>query len=383
MEDRPEVAPKRILYVITKANWGGAQRYVYDLAAASKAAGHTVLVVTGAAGPLSERLAAAGIKTESIQSMRRDISLLAELSAFRTLLTLVRDFEPDVIHGNSSKAGALAAIAGRIARVPHIVFTAHGWAFNEARPKWQKAAIALFHYFTVLLSHTTIAVSNAIREDAAWMPGVAKRFVVIHNGVAPVAFLDRDAARAALAPDFMRSHPDALWIGTIAELHPTKGLDTLIEAFAKVAREEVPVVLLLMGEGQSYAWLSKMAQIYDMPDRIKLAGFVPDAARYLPALDIFALPSRSEALGYAFLEAGLAGLPAIGTTVGGIPEIVIDEETGLLVPPNNAKALAKDLRALVQDAGLREKLARALREKVSREFSVSEMAEKTLACYGR
>ncbi|HEY1041831.1 MAG TPA: glycosyltransferase [Candidatus Paceibacterota bacterium] len=385
MYDRPEVAgparPLRILYVITKANWGGAQRYVFDLATAAKRAGHDVLVVSGNSGPLTERLEAAGVASESIGSMQRDIKIRAEIDSFLALRTIVRDFGPDVIHGNSSKAGALAAIIGRIERVPHIVFTAHGWAFNESRPKWQKALIAVFHYLTVLLSHNTIAVSKAIQRDARFMPLVGKRMRVIHNGVSPVSFLSRTEARQALVPEFVRSHPDALWIGVIAELHPTKGLDTLIEAFAKVAREDVPVVLVIMGEGQSYAWLSKLAQVFDLPDRIYLAGFVPDAGRYLPALDIFALPSRTEALGYAFLEAGLAKLPCVGSEVGGIPEVLEHEVTGLLVPSNHSKALATALHTLIHDSALRERLGQALEEKVRTKFSIERMIERTLALY--
>lgn len=379
MLENTEVARKRILYAITKSNWGGAQRYVCDMAQAAQAAGHDVLVVTGSEGPLTQRLKAADIRTHAISAMQRDVKLMAEIHSFRELMDVMREFRPDVVHGNSSKAGALAGLAARLLRVPRIVFTAHAWAFNERRPKWQKAIIAIFHYITVLLSHTTICVSRATQIDAAWMPFVQKRFVVIHNGVAPVELHTREHARARLAPDFS-TFPDALWIGTVAELHPTKGLDTLIEAFSDIARD-LPVVLLIIGEGTEWSKLQKLTKIYDLPDRIMLAGFVPEAASYLRALDIFALPSRSEALGYAFLEAGIAHLPATGTRVGGVPEVIEDGETGILVPSDDRVALAEALRALVANEALRAKLAQNLHALVLKKFSISEMTKKTLALY--
>lgn len=375
--------PKRILYAITKASWGGAQRYVYDLAVAAKEAGHEVLVVSGTAGPLTERLIEAGIATEVIGSMQRDIKLVAEFASFRALSAAVARFRPDVIHGNSSKAGALAALAGRLAGTRRILFTAHGWAFNERRPSWQKAIIALMHYATVLLAHRTICVSHAIQMDASWMPFAQKRLTVIHNGVSEHPLCARDETRMRLAPELVRLFPNALWIGAVAELHPTKGLDLLIEAFSHAVREHPAAVLVLIGDGEEWAHLTKLIQIYDLPERIVLAGFVADAATYLPALDIFALPSRSEALGYAFLEAGLASLPAVGTRVGGIPEILIDGKTGLLVPPEDPRALSDALVSLLKDADLRTRLGRALYDSVCARFTTRTMIEKTLALYAR
>lgn len=372
--------PKRILYVITKANWGGAQRYVFDLAIAGKEAGHLVLVVSGNEGPLTERLKEAGVDTRTITSLKRDISIVDEFHSFKTLLGIVKEFRPDAIHGNSSKAGALSALAGRLCGVDTIVFTAHGWAFNEGRPLWQKAVIGLLHYATVLLAHKTICVSRAIRQDAAWMPFVKKRLYVIHNGVTPLHLLSKAEARMALAPDLVRTYSNALWIGSIAELHPTKGLDTLVEAFAAIAHE-LPVVLVLIGDGSEWAKLQKLVQIYDLPDRVVLTGFVTDASTYLSALDVFVLPSRSEALGYALLEAGLASLPSIGSRVGGIPEILEDSKTGLLVPPGKSIALSQALTELLNDETLRNRLGTALNEKVSSAFSTKAMVEKTLALY--
>lgn len=376
--DTKVAAPKRILYVITKAAWGGAQRYVFDMAVAAKHAGHKVTVVSGTEGPLLTRLAEAGIPTETIRTMKRDIGFLDEVRSFEALQEIVRRIKPDVIHGNSSKAGFLAALAGRLAGVRTIIFTAHGWAFNEQRPRWQKSIIFLFHYATVLLSTKTICVSNAIKEGAHGMPFVQRKLNVVHNGIAPFTLVPRTEARARLAPDL---DPAATWLGTIAELHPTKGLDILVEAFAALVQTQPNTVLVLMGDGQEWGRLQKLVQIYDLADRVVLAGFVANAPTYLSALDVFVFPSRSEALGYALLEAGLATLPSVASCVGGIPEIITDGETGLLVPPSDAKALASRLETLLTDPEKQKRLGTALYTHVSEEFSIERMTKQTLRLY--
>ena len=159
-----------------------------------------------------------------------------------------------------------------------------------------------------------------------------------------------------------------------------QGLDTLVEAFAAIAHD-LPVVLVIMGDGSEWAKLQKLVQIYDLPDRVVLTGFVKDASTYLTALDVFVLPSRSEALGYALLEAGLASLPSIGTRVGGIPEILEDGKTGLLVPPEKSIALSLALTELLNDDALRNRIGTALNEEVRSKFSTKTMVEKTLKLY--
>lgn len=380
-EVAPPDHPLRVLYVVTKANWGGAQRYVYDIAVAAKAAGHEVLVVSGAPGPLTERLEKAGVHTKLIHSLKRDVRFSDEIDSFKELLRIVRVFAPDVLHANSSKAGGLGALAGRIAGVRRIVFTSHGWAYNEKRPLWQKVVIGIFHYATVLMAHRTICVSGGLLLDASWMPFVRKRFSVIHNGITPVPGKSREEARAVLAPDLVAEYPNAPWVGTVAELHPTKGLDILIEAFGHLAYEYPDAVLVIVGDGSEWPHLAKLIQIYDQPKRIVLAGFVPDAVATLPAFDLFVLPSRSEALGYVLLEAGTAELPVIATRVGGIPEVIEDGVTGRLVPKEDVGELTDAMLELLTDPGGRQRLGAALKDKVASEFSTESMVRKTLALY--
>lgn len=367
---------RRILYIVTLAWWGGAQRYVFDLALAARDQGHEVMVVSQE-GELTERLHAEGIPVSTVPELRRNVGFLAEFKALAKVYKAIRSFKPDVVHLNSSKAAVYGGLAARIIGVRRIVFTAHGWAFNERRPLWQKAIIWLVHWATILLADNTICVSRAICRAAQSMPFVRSRLTVIHNGVEAGTCLTREEARFLLAPHV--SFPT--WIGTIAELHPNKQLDVLIHAFANLADRYPDTMLMIMGGGQERVKLEELVRFYDLENRVRLRGHVERASSYLSALDIFVLPSRTEALGYVLLEAGLAGLPAVASNVGGIPEIIEDGRTGMLVPSGDVTALEAALRAYLENPELKLRTASSLKEHVEMHFSKERMVRDTFALY--
>lgn len=375
----------RILYVITKANFGGAQRYVYDLATAARDKGYEVAVAYGAPGELADRLKTERIAVFPIAGLERDISLSKDISAFFSLARIIRSFRPDVVHLNSSKISGLGALVARLFCVPKIIFTAHAWAFNETRPLYQKIVIALLSWLTVILSTQTIVVGNAMRRQITHGPFVRKKVTVIPNGTQSYRLLEKGEARAALTA----LHPalsvsdsaNDLWIGTVAELHPVKGLLYAIEAI-KILHENHPALrYLILGDGQMREALQKQITESGLEHTVFLLGHVQEAPLYGRAYDIFLLPSLSEAFGIALLEAGLAHLPVVATTVGGIPEIIQSGETGLLVPPKNPGAIATAIESLLTNKLLRERLGDALQERVQKEFSIERLVRETFAEY--
>lgn len=382
MDVSPDSPPLPILYVITKGTWGGAQRYVYELALAARARGHLVTVACGTPGELVERLQSNSIPVVLIPGLARDVRLGSDIRAFLGLVSLIRRERPQIVHANSSKAGLIAVLAARVLCVPHIIFTAHGWAWNELRPAWQRRAFKVLHYITVLLSKRVIAVSQAIQHDARWMPFVSNRFSIVRHGVSPLSLLPRSEARLFIEHTVGATlSPTALWIGALAELHVTKGLDVLIRAFARIVPEVPEAVLVLIGGGEDRGRLLALAHMLEIETRVFFVGHVEDAARILPALDIFAFPSHSEALGYVALEAGQASLPVVASAVGGIPEIITDSVDGLLIPPGNDALLAEKLMLLIQNPELRMQLGEALHNRVCTAFSKERMLEETYALY--
>lgn len=364
----------KILYVITKANFGGAQKYVFDLACAAQEAGHSPVVAYGTPGKLVTMLKERGIRTAALSGLGRDLALAGELSAFRSLLSLMKAERPDVVHVNSSKGG-LALLAARIRGVKRILFTAHGWAFNEDRPALQKEILRLVYAATVLLSHTTICVSDAVRRDID-APLLRSKLIVVRNGIDAAKYLSREDARHAF-----RSDASGIWAGMLAELHPTKRIDDAIRAIGALKEEYPALSLTVMGEGEKRTELERLVRELKLEGRVFLQGFVSDAPRLLTAFDIFLMPSRTEALAYAVLEAGHAALPVVASNVGGLPEVVEHEKTGLLVPPENPDALAEAMRALLADSERAQKYGAALKARVEREFSKERMVRETLALY--
>lgn len=359
-----------VLFVITKSNWGGAQRYVYDLAT-NPQPGFTVAVVAGGNGILIQRLEEAGVRTIPLRALQRDVSLLKDLWSMFELYAICRKEKPDVVHLNSSKVGALGAFAARLAGVPRIIFTAHNWFHNESRPIYVRAVTWLIQALTQLLVHQTIAVSDAMVKTAPF----PTRCVRVYNGVRGTALRARSEAREYLLAKGAILD-DRIAVGTIGELHKNKGHDVLLEAFVKLRG---PATLTIIGEGEERPRTEARVQKLGLAN-VSLVGHVDGASEYLSAFDVFVLPSRTEAFAYVLLEAGLASLPVVATNVGGIPEL-ITEKTGVLVRTNDPEALTQGLDALIASHEARVRYGSALHTVVTCDFSMEDMVAKTYAYY--
>lgn len=378
-----DTTQKKILYVITKANFGGAQRYVYELAVASKSRGYEVVVATGGNGVLTEKLATARISTHIIRGLSRDIGFLREIRAFADLYTLIRAERPDVIHLNSSKAALLGACAARLLRVPQIIFTAHGWPFLERRPCFWRMCMWLLSWITALLSHYVIVVSKH-DKTCAHMIGTRRKTHVIYPAVPSIQFETRERARKILQEHGMRiPQSDALWIVSIAEYVPNKNLLTGIEAVHTAIREQncACVYILIGTDGDDRKMLESYIQKQNLHETIQLLGYIEDARALLLAFDLFLLPSKKEGLPYALLEAGRARLPCIASNVGGIPEIITHKHSGILFPPHDTASLVHELSAVLNDPKHGASYGNMLYDHVAHTFDFETMVEKTIALY--
>lgn len=373
-----EMPKKKVLMAITKGNWGGAQRYVFDLATNIPKNSFEVVVAYGQGNNLEEKLSRKGIRTIRVSNLGRDIKIFCDLSTFFSLLKIIRKEKPDILHLNSSKIGGIGALAGRITGVKNIVFTGHGWAWNEDRNWLSKALITLAHWLTILMSHKVIAVSGKIASEIKRLPLVNNsKIIVIHNGISSIEYEERFAARALLGDKVS----EKFWVGAIAELHKNKGLDTLIEAFGKISDRHSDTALVIVGEGEERKKLASQIEKLSLSKKAVLLGFVDDAGRLLKAFDILVLPSRTEAFPYVPLEAGLAQLPLIATKVGGVPELISDNKNGLLIEPGDSDELAEKIDELLENSTKATVLGHNLRKTVEKDFSTSSMVEKTLSVY--
>lgn len=375
---------QRILYVITKSNFGGAQRYVFDLATGISSQDYEVVVAFGGNGILKEKLQSAGIKTRTIQNFERDIGFVKEIRALFELAQIIREERPDIIHLNSSKAGGSGALVARILSVPHIIFTAHGWAFLEKRGIVWRSVIWFFSWFTALLAHSIIVVSQT-DYTCMHMPWVSKKTTRVHTAVPPIHFLPQTEARTSLfTPLVIAQHKNDFWLASTSELTPNKNLLTALQA-VKVfnATSARKIFFVLMGTGELRDTLEKYVREQTLENAIAFLGYVENAPYYLKAFDAFILPSLKEGLPYGLLEAGSACLPCIASRVGGIPEIIDHEKSGLLVDPTNLTEIVSALEKCVTHPEHTETYGRALQKKVLLDFSLTDMIIKTEKIYSR
>jgi glycosyltransferase involved in cell wall biosynthesis len=400
MSEKPR---KKVLLLITKSNFGGAQRYIYDLATSMPRESFDVVVAFGEGGELEQKLRETNTRTLKIDALQRDVGFFKDFRAFFELLRIFKKEKPDVLHLNSTKAGGLGAVAGTICRIPKIIFTAHGWAFNESRGVLSKTAIAFFQWLTVMFSDVTIAVSQKTADQILTFPLVGKNKIkVIYNGVAEIGFTAREEARRSLqggmvagrqagaptnTPTNTPPQNQPFWIGTISELHRNKGIDLAITAFAEIAQKYPQTIFVAIGGGEEKDRLNRQIIELGLTDRAFLIGFVTDAKKYLKAFDLFTLTSRTEALPYAILEAGLAELPVVASAVGGIPEIINSQETGILISVNEnnsekmPRGIAGAFEQLIANPAFAKKIGQNLKRRVTADFSQQKMLTETFGLY--
>lgn len=379
---------KKVLYLITKANWGGAQRYVFDLASNLPKQKFEPVVAAGEGNALFQALKEAGIRTIRIPGLKKNIGVLNELIALFHLTRLVISERPDIVHFNSSKIGVIGAVANRLAGCfmhmrPHAVFTVHGWVFAEDRAravqslmKNVSAAATRFHDSVITLSSRDHALAKAFVPK--------QKLVLIPNGIDPIRYDERIHAREFLSRHLQRDiTPNTLVIGTIAELTPNKGLNYLVRAAHLMARrvDKNRSIVVIIGDGKERASLERLTRNRGLSDVVHFAGFIPEASRFLKGLDIFVAPSVKEGLPYAIMEAMAAGLPIVASDVGGIPDLITSDLHGVVIRPKSPAHIAASLHSLLHDPARRMILGENAQERITSAFPLRRMIAKTARLY--
>ena len=351
----------RIVHVLHSHGYGGAESHALLMLKLQREAGHEVCY----AGPMDSWLGRecekAGITCEHIP-----MHGLFDVWSHWKLRSLLKRFHADIVHGHLIRGAMYAGRAGHRHRAPVALCTAHA---TTARTHMQRCA-------------HIIAVSGAVR-DGLLAAGYTERDVsLVYNGVPEGPEPPSTEQRAALRAE-LGIPTDAFAVAHVGRFVHDKGQDLLVQAMRSVP---AGVHLYLIGDPATEFGREVQALLAAEPalaHRVHCLGFRPDVQRLLPAFDAFALASRREALSIAVIEAFAARVPVIATRVGGVPEIVHHEDTGLLVPTEDAAALAHGITRLSADADLRARLV-AHGERLYREqLTARSMLERTLALYRR
>lgn len=366
--------PIKVAYVVLALNMGGLERVVLRLVARlDRARFEPVVCALDEPGGLAPDLARLGVPLVVVhRNPGVDLGVAVRLAS-----TLRRE-GVRVVHTHNAAShfyGSLAAHALRLGtgrRLP-VVHTKHG------RDEPGNPRRVLLNRFSSAICNRVVAVSDDAASVAIRIEHVSPRKVMtILNGVDTDEFRPRPEqaeARAALgAPE------EGFHVGCVARLAAVKDHATLVEAFARFRAARPDAHLTLIGDGPERAALEARVEALGLAGAVTFAGERSDVAPLLPAFDVFALSSRSEGISLTLLEAAAAGLPIVATRVGGNQEVVVDGETGLLVPAANPAAFAAALSAVAGRAD-RTALGAAGRERVERLFSVQRMVRDYCQLY--
>jgi glycosyltransferase involved in cell wall biosynthesis len=359
----------RIAFVITRGDSvGGAQIHVRDLSSALLHFGHEVKVFYGGQGAFSHLLSGASIPALSLQYLQRPILPWIEVLAFFELQKALRDFSPDLIVTHSSKAGWLGRLVAWRLGLP-VVFTAHGWAFAEGVAGNRRWVYRLAERLAALLATRIIAVSEEGRR-LAMQERVAKdeKIIVIHNGISDIA------AQYRADP-----HRNPVKIIMVARFQTPKDHAGALEALARMT--DLDWRLDFIGDGPLRAQVQRLADALNISDRVEFLGERDEVKANLAQSQIFLLISKSEGFPYSILEAMRAGLPVVASSVGGIPEAVVEGRTGYLIPSGRVDVLESRLRELVVDSELRVRMGSAGRRRYLENFTLEMMLLRTLEVY--
>jgi glycosyltransferase involved in cell wall biosynthesis len=355
-----------LLYIITKSDLGGAQENALLLIKAFYKK-YEVHLAVGDWGPLADRVKALGIPVHLIPNLVRSINLLSDLRAIRECLVLLKTIQPDIIHTHSSKAGVIGRLAGYFGKVP-TVFTAHGWGFTPGAPRIRRFIAFWAEKLLAQITCKIICVCEYDRQMALRLGvGNQSSLVTIRCGIPnvsnPLAESSRQPPRAIM----------------VARFNEQKDQVTFLKAIAQLSDPDLHVDFV--ASGPTLETCKALVQSLGIADRVSFLGDRRDVSYLLAQSQIFVLSTHYEGLPISILEAMRAGLPVVATHVNGVPEQVIHDQTGFLVPRSDEQALAQALQILIKAPELRQKMGAAGRQKYLKEFTIEQMISATEHVY--
>ena len=345
--------PVKLLHVIGDSRFGGAGRIILRLGQTAQAEGWDVDILT--TDPVFQRAAKQhGLGLANWDVVRREIRPLWDLAGLVRLRNFLRRERYDIVHTHTSKGGFVGRLAARLANVPVIVHTAHGFAFHERSPRSTSLFFSALERIASRWCDRIVSVSEFHRRWALEL-GMCKprEILAIPNGIA-------DLPNPTVPPAELRRRLGAtdrdLVILSMARLAPDKGLEYLITAASLLLRTERQFRIVIAGDGPVRARLEELTRNLGVADRVNFLGFREDVSDLLAACDLVVLPSLREGLSIALLEAMAAGKPIIATSIGSHRELVCQAEIARLVAPADAVALCEAILQVWRDPALRTRL---------------------------
>jgi glycosyltransferase involved in cell wall biosynthesis len=354
------------------------RHFLLPLMRAMRARGHDV-VGACAEGPLLADVRAEGFRVIPIPFVRR-LSPLAHLRAFRALVAILRAEKPDIVHAHMPISGFLARFAARIAGVPTVAYTCHGFLFNHASSSmWRRGLSLVMEWAAARVTDVFLTVSEAEARDARRLR-IAAHAEPVRNGRDPAVFRPDPGARDRIRAELGVPN-DRVVIVAVSRLVWHKGYPELAAAMRSVPEAELWVVGERLDSDRG-ADMAALLRDSGLGYRLRMLGYRKDVPALLAAADIFTLPSRFEGLPMSVIEAMLTGVPVVASDVRGPAEQVVDGVTGFSVPAGDATALGAALGRLVRDPNLRATMGQAGRLRALDCYDEAKILSRTLDLLG-
>jgi glycosyltransferase involved in cell wall biosynthesis len=380
MEQGVKAQRKRIkvLHIITRLVLGGAQQNTMITASRLDPERFEVMLIsgpqTGPEGEIIGEVRRRGIRLRILRQLVREINPFKDLVALARLYLMIRSEGFDIVHTHSSKAGILGRLAARMAQVPVIVHTVHGWGFHDEMWTPQRWFFIRLERWAAAFSDKLIVVSEAARKKGL-REGIAspEQFVKIYSGIDSQGFdcpgIDPAGKRRELGIPL-----DAPLVGTIGRLSPQKAPGDLLAAAQKVVQAVPQARFLIVGDGPLRNEVEESIKAMGLSGNVVLTGIRNDAAEILALFDVFVLASLWEGLPRVIPQAMAAGKPVVCTNVDGNSEAVADGVNGFVVPPRDSDALSSAILRLLRDPGLSNTMGLAGQRRAAM-FGEKEMVE--------
>jgi glycosyltransferase involved in cell wall biosynthesis len=379
----------RIAHVITRLILGGAQQNTL-LTAAGQAEdfGDEVIVITGpgvgAEGSLVEWARDRGLELKLVPEMGRAIRPWNDWTSYRRIAAAIGEFAPDIVHTHSSKAGILGRAAASRQRIP-VVHTIHGAAFHVGQSMLAGAIFRRAERWAARRCQALISVCDAMTNqyvDAGIAP--PEKFTTIYSGMNVEPFLDPPRAREDVRSELGFADDDVV-IGKIARLFDLKGHRFLLEAAGRIVAACPRAKFLLVGDGPLRSRFEDRIAGDGLTDRFVLTGLVPPERipELIHATDLVVHASLWEGLARVLPQSMLSRKPVVSFDIDGAPEVVIPNETGLLVPAGSVDGLVDSVTQLVEDEHLRERMGNEGLQRSIGTFRYQDMARRVREVYQR